>query len=56
MQNRNVTNQLDYEAELGVVIGKEAKCVSAKDAMDCVWGYTIVNDVNARDVQADHKQ
>ena len=54
--NRNVTNQLDYEAELGVVIGKEVKCVSAKEAMDCVWGYTIINDVSARDVQASHKQ
>jgi len=54
--NQKVTKQLDYEAELGVVIGKEVKCVSAKDAMDCVWGYTIVNDVSARDVQANHKQ
>jgi 2-keto-4-pentenoate hydratase/2-oxohepta-3-ene-1,7-dioic acid hydratase in catechol pathway len=56
VHNRKVTNQLDYEAELGVVIGKEVKCVSAKEAMDCVWGYTIVNDVSARDVQANHKQ
>ena len=56
VHNPKVTNQLDYEAELGVVIGKEVKCVSAKEAMDCVWGYTIVNDVSARDVQANHKQ
>lgn len=43
--------QLDYEAELVVVIGKEAKCVSRETAMDYVFGYTIGNDISAREQQ-----
>lgn len=43
--------QIDYEAELVVVIGKEANCVSEKDAMDYVFGYTCGNDVSARQEQ-----
>jgi 2-keto-4-pentenoate hydratase/2-oxohepta-3-ene-1,7-dioic acid hydratase in catechol pathway len=54
--NQKVTRQLDYEAELGVVIGKQVKGLSREEAMDCIWGYTIINDVSARDVQANHKQ
>jgi 2-keto-4-pentenoate hydratase/2-oxohepta-3-ene-1,7-dioic acid hydratase in catechol pathway len=45
------TSQVDYEAELGVVIGKRASGVSVADALDYVLGYTCVNDVSARDVQ-----
>ena len=45
------TKQLDYEIELAVVIGKRAKAVSPERAMDCVAGYTIINDVSARDLQ-----
>lgn len=45
------TNQLDYEAELGLVIGKQAKDVSEKDALDHVFGYFVANDLSARDLQ-----
>lgn len=43
--------QVDYEAELGVVIGREARDVSVEDALSYVFAYTCVNDVSARDVQ-----
>ena len=46
-----VTNQVDFEGELAVVIGREARRVAAKEALDYVAGYTIGNDVSARDVQ-----
>lgn len=52
----NITQKVDYEAELGVVIGKQGKDISSADAYDHVWGYTIINDVTARDLQAQHKQ
>jgi acylpyruvate hydrolase len=45
------SNQLDWEVELGVVIGKPARFVSKEKALDYVWGYTIINDVSARDFQ-----
>lgn len=48
--------QLDYEAELAVVIGRDARNVRREDAFDCVFGYTIVNDVSARSLQGKHKQ
>ena len=47
---------IDYEAELGVIIGRGGKGIAAKDAMDHVWGYTIINDVTARDWQSRHQQ
>jgi 2-keto-4-pentenoate hydratase/2-oxohepta-3-ene-1,7-dioic acid hydratase in catechol pathway len=50
------TQEMDYEAELAVVIAKKGKAISQADAMKYVWGYTIVNDVSARDVQAKHVQ
>jgi 2-keto-4-pentenoate hydratase/2-oxohepta-3-ene-1,7-dioic acid hydratase in catechol pathway len=50
------TNSVDYEGELGVVIGKRAKNVSRDDALDYVFGYTIVNDVSARNIQQRHRQ
>jgi 2-keto-4-pentenoate hydratase/2-oxohepta-3-ene-1,7-dioic acid hydratase in catechol pathway len=46
-----MSKQVDYEAELGVVIGKRARQVSVESALDCVAGYTIINDVSARDLQ-----
>lgn len=52
----SVTSELDYEAELAVVIGTGGRGISYDDALGHVWGYTIVNDVTARDVQRDHKQ
>jgi len=45
------SSQVDYEAELGVVIGAKAKRVSERDALDHVAGYICVNDVSARDLQ-----
>ena len=50
------SDQVDYEAELAFVIGREAKAVSAERAFDYIAGYTIVNDVTARDLQAREKQ
>ena len=46
-----VTNEVDYEAELGFVIGKTARYVSAANALDYVAGYMPINDVSARDYQ-----
>ncbi|GLZ46309.1 hypothetical protein Acsp06_24940 [Actinomycetospora sp. NBRC 106375] len=51
-----LTAELDYEAELAVIIGRGGRGIASADAMDHVWGYTIVDDVTARDVQRDHKQ
>lgn len=47
----HVSNEVDYEAELGFVIGKTAKYVKAADALDYVAGYLPINDVSARDYQ-----
>ena len=52
----DICDSLDYETELGVIIGRAAYRVSAEDAMDYVFGYTIVNDVSARNLQTRHKQ
>lgn len=52
----DVVKKLDYECELAVIIGKEAKNVAEKDALDYIFGYTILNDVSARDLQTAHKQ
>jgi 2-keto-4-pentenoate hydratase/2-oxohepta-3-ene-1,7-dioic acid hydratase in catechol pathway len=51
-----VSDQIDYEAELAVVIGKGGKNISKTDALKHVFGYTVVNDVTARDVQMRHQQ
>lgn len=52
----HITNQLDYEAELAIVIGKGGRGIKKADALKHVWGYTIVNDVTARDLQQKHRQ
>ncbi len=52
----HVTDQLDYEAELAVIIGSPGRGITPADALDHVWGYTIVNDVTARDLQQKHRQ
>ncbi len=54
--HENVTSQLDYEAELVVVLKKDARNVKRGEARDYILGYTIMNDVSARDVQTAHKQ
>lgn len=51
-----VSAQIDYEAELTIVIGRGGKNIRREDALDHVFGYTIVNDVTARDVQLRHQQ
>lgn len=51
-----LTRLLDYEAELAIVIGRGGSDISEADAMDAVFGYTIVNDVTARDLQRRHDQ
>ena len=55
-RHADVTNQLDYEAELAVVIGKDARNVSAAESGSYVFGYTIINDVSAREIQHRHNQ
>ncbi|WP_445454522.1 fumarylacetoacetate hydrolase family protein [Flavobacterium sp. 25HG05S-40] len=49
IKNTNLTSQLDWEVELAVVIGKKGKYVAKADAMDYVFGYTVINDISARD-------
>lgn len=51
-----LSNKIDYEAELAVVIGAGGRGIDRSDAYDHVFGYTIVNDVTARDLQSLHKQ
>lgn len=51
-----LTTEVDYEAELGVVIGRGGRAIAATDALAHVWGYTVINDVTARDLQVKHKQ
>ena len=51
-----VSQQIDYESELAVVIGTGGRNISRTNAMKHVYGYTIVNDVTARDVQMRHQQ
>jgi 2-keto-4-pentenoate hydratase/2-oxohepta-3-ene-1,7-dioic acid hydratase in catechol pathway len=55
-RHTSVTSQLDYEAELGVVIGKAGRNISKANAMDYVFGYTVINDFTARDLQKLHRQ
>ena len=52
----SVSTAIDYEAELAVIIGKGGRGISKADALDHVWGYTILNDVTARDLQGRHSQ
>lgn len=52
----DVTGELDYEVELAIVIGKSGSKISAENAMDYIFGYTIMNDITARDLQKRHQQ
>lgn len=51
-----VTSKVDWEVELGVVIGKTGKNIARADALVHVFGYTVINDISARDLQNDHTQ
>ena len=53
---QGVSEAIDYEVELAVVIGKGGKGISKAAALDHVWGYTVINDVTARDWQQRHSQ
>ena len=49
IKNTKLTEQLDWEVELAVVMGKKGKYVAKEDALDYVYGYTVINDISARD-------
>ncbi|OYQ40695.1 gentisate 1,2-dioxygenase [Flavobacterium cyanobacteriorum] len=49
IHNQKITQQLDYEVELAVIIGKGGKNIAKENAMDHVYGYTVINDISARD-------
>ena len=51
-----VSDAIDYEVELAIIIGKGGKGIAKADALSHVWGYTLVNDVTARDWQSRHQQ
>ena len=51
-----ISSAIDYEAELAVIIGKGGRGIAEADAFDHVWGYTIINDVTARDLQGKYSQ
>jgi 2-keto-4-pentenoate hydratase/2-oxohepta-3-ene-1,7-dioic acid hydratase in catechol pathway len=51
-----LTKALDYEVEFAIVIGQECRDVKASEALDVVFGYTVLNDVSARDLQRAHGQ
>jgi 2-keto-4-pentenoate hydratase/2-oxohepta-3-ene-1,7-dioic acid hydratase in catechol pathway len=52
----HLTNELDYEGEIAVIIGRTGKAIKKEEAYDYVFGYTLVNDMTARNLQRDHKQ
>jgi 2-keto-4-pentenoate hydratase/2-oxohepta-3-ene-1,7-dioic acid hydratase in catechol pathway len=54
--DREVSQAVDYEAELGVIIGRGGRGIRAAKALEHVWGYTIINDVTARDLQGRYSQ
>ncbi|MCK5274217.1 MAG: fumarylacetoacetate hydrolase family protein, partial [Alphaproteobacteria bacterium] len=56
LQDPAVSTATDYEVELGVIIGKGGRGISKENALDHVWGYTIINDATARDLQGLHSQ
>lgn len=54
--HEDFTTTADYEGEIGVILGKPGFRIREQDAWDYVWGYTIINDLTARERQRDHKQ
>ncbi|EEQ60858.1 FAH family protein [Clostridiales bacterium 1_7_47FAA] len=54
--HQDIVKDLDYEAELAVIIGREASHVPVSQVKDYIFGYTIINDVSARTLQTQHKQ
>ncbi|KOP81693.1 fumarylacetoacetate hydrolase family protein [Cytobacillus solani] len=56
LNHQHITKQLDYEGELAIIIGKKGRGISKEKALEYVFGYTILNDITARDLQFRHKQ
>ncbi len=56
MIDRTVSEAIDYEVELAVIIGRAGRHIAKAEALDYVWGYTLLNDVTARDLQGRHAQ
>ncbi len=54
--HKELVQDLDYEAELAVIIGKDAKNVPVSEVKNYIFGYTVINDVSARTLQTRHKQ
>ncbi|WP_239256121.1 fumarylacetoacetate hydrolase family protein [Listeria ilorinensis] len=54
--HQSITKQLDYEGELAVVVGKKIKNATLDEADQAIFGFTILNDITARDLQKQHKQ
>lgn len=54
--HRKIVKRLDYEVELAVIIGKDAKDLAPEQVKDYIFGYTIINDISARDIQTNHQQ
>lgn len=52
----NLSTQIDWEVELGFIIGTGGSFISAEDALSHIYGYTIINDISARDLQNQHQQ
>ena len=55
-RHRGVTEQMDWEVELGVIIGRAGRNIARSDALAHVFGYTVINDITARDLQQRHTQ
>ncbi|MCC5803015.1 MULTISPECIES: fumarylacetoacetate hydrolase family protein [Rossellomorea] len=56
LHHDDITEELDYEGELAVIIGRKGRGISPEEAMDHVFGYSILNDITARDLQKKHGQ
>jgi 2-keto-4-pentenoate hydratase/2-oxohepta-3-ene-1,7-dioic acid hydratase in catechol pathway len=54
--DRAVTQQVDWEVELGAIIGRTGRNIPKSDALSHIFGYTVINDVSARDLQQQHMQ
>ncbi|KAM5386692.1 hypothetical protein ACJZ2D_000655 [Fusarium nematophilum] len=56
LPHESFSQTVDYEGEIGVILGRQGFRIKEEDAWDYVWGFTIINDVTARERQRDHKQ
>lgn len=54
--HEGLVEELDYEVELGVIIGRDCRNVTEQEVEDVIFGYTVINDVSARDLQTTHNQ